>query len=175
MGRDKALVEVGGRALATIAADALAGAGASEVLAVGGDRPALEALGMAVVDDAEPGEGPLGGLLTAIDAARTDVVMVLSCDLPSANAGSVGTVLDALLGAPGAAVAWPESGGRRHVLHAACRASLAQPALATAFAFGERSLQRATIGLPHVVVTAILSEVLHNANRPEDLAPRRER
>src|SRR5688500_7809469 len=82
MGRDKALLPVGGRALVTIAADALRDAGASEVLVIGGDAVALQDLGLTLVVDRWPGEGPLAGLATALAAAHDEVVAVLACDLP---------------------------------------------------------------------------------------------
>lgn len=170
MGRDKALVEVRGTPLARSVADALAAAGARRVVAVGGDAPRLAALGLEVVPDDHPGEGPLGGLLTALDCAGTDVVVVLACDLPAAAAAAVTAVLDALLAAPGAAVAWPEAGGHHHVLHAAWRAPLAAPVLRSAFAAGERSPRRAAAALPRVAVPAVDEQALLGVNRPGDLA-----
>ena len=52
MGQDKAVLEIAGRAMALRVADALHAAGASVVVALGGDRARLEALGLVVVDDA---------------------------------------------------------------------------------------------------------------------------
>jgi molybdopterin-guanine dinucleotide biosynthesis protein A len=76
MGRDKALVEVHGRALVAVAADALRAAGAEVVLTIGGDADALVAAapGTRPVADLHPAEGPLGGLLTAFAAARHHAV-----------------------------------------------------------------------------------------------------
>ena len=54
--------------MAVRVARALAAAGAEPVLAIGGDGDALERLGMAWQPDRFPGEGPLGGLLTAFGA-----------------------------------------------------------------------------------------------------------
>ena len=85
MGTDKALVQLQGRALASRIADALTAAGASRVVAIGGNAPALRALGLDVVSDLHPGEGPLGGIITALScfAADTELVAVLACDLVS--------------------------------------------------------------------------------------------
>ena len=85
MGTDKALLEVDGRALAVIVADALRTSGADRVVAVGGDLDGLSALGLDAVPDLHAGEGPLGGILTALDATTEDVVVVLACDLPGAD------------------------------------------------------------------------------------------
>lgn len=169
MGRDKALLEVGGRALALVAATALRGAGAARVLAVGGDQAGLASLGLDVVADAHPGAGPLGGILTALEEACSEEVVVLACDLPDVDAASVRLVLDALRADPTAAVAWPEQDGRLHVLHAAWRTGLALPALSAAFAAGERSVRRAASTLPTTLVTGVTRRALLNANRPDDL------
>lgn len=169
MGRDKALLEVGGRALALVAATALRTAGAAEVLAVGGDQAGLASLGLDVVADSHPGAGPLGGILAALAAAGSEEVVVLACDLPGVDATSVHLVLQALRADPRAAVAWPEHDGRLHVLHAAWRRSLALPVLEAAFAAGERSVHRAASSLSTVVVTGVAGGAVRNANRPEDL------
>ncbi len=81
MGRDKALIEVDGVAMARRVADALRAGGCSRVLAIGGEAEALAALGLEPVADRWPGEGPLGGLATALLAADDGDVLVLApCD-----------------------------------------------------------------------------------------------
>ena len=78
MGRDKALVELpDGGLLAQVAGRALTGAGARPVVAVGGSAR-LTAAGLEVIADHHPGEGPLGGLLTAFAALDADVIAVLA-------------------------------------------------------------------------------------------------
>jgi molybdopterin-guanine dinucleotide biosynthesis protein A len=150
MGRDKALVEVGGRALARIAADALRDAGAGQVFAVGGDRRALEALGLRTVPDGWPGEGPLGGLVTALAAATDDVVVVLSCDLPEIGPEAVTAVVEGL-GDNDAAI--PVVAGRAQHLLGAWRRSRALVPLRAAFDGGERSIWRAAGALRTFPVT----------------------
>src|SRR5262245_38669006 len=101
MGRDKATdVEVDGRPLVRCVADALVAAGADEVLAIGGDAGKLAAAGLDVVPDAHPGEGPLGGILTALRRARNDTVVVLSCDLAWLDAATVARLLEVDTNAP---------------------------------------------------------------------------
>ena len=142
MGRDKALLVVGGRALARIAADALDQAGAAEVFAVGGDATGLEAVGLRAVADPRQGQGPLGGLLSALDAAAEDVVVVLACDLPHVTAEAVGAVL-AGLDDPDADVAVALVAQRRQHLLGAWRRDLALERLGQAYAEGERAIWRA--------------------------------
>jgi molybdenum cofactor guanylyltransferase len=139
MGRDKALLEVDGLAMAAIVGRALRAAGADPVVAVGGDGPALRRLGLDPVPDDHPGEGPLGGVLTALAHAPTPVVAVLACDLPGARAAGVAALVGALAARADAEVAIPVVDGRRALVHAAWRRSAA-PRLAAAFAAGERSL-----------------------------------
>ena len=66
MGTDKALLEVDGVALARRATDALNAAGATRVVAVGGDASSLTALGLDVLADEF-----LADLAAAVERART--------------------------------------------------------------------------------------------------------
>ena len=172
MGRDKSLIEIGGSPLAVRVARALGAAGAAHVVAVGGDGAALRASGLEAIPDDTPGEGPLGGILTAFRLASDDVVVVLACDLLEASGPAIEAVVTALHRAPRAAVAWPELHGRAQPLHAAWRVSLAGPPLRQAFDAGERSPSRASSALPLVVVHDLPRAALDDADRPEDL-PRR--
>jgi molybdenum cofactor guanylyltransferase len=70
MGRDKAFIPVGGRTLVRRVADALEAAGATPVVAVGGDLAALRAEGLTAVPDDAPGAGPLAGIVTALGPGR---------------------------------------------------------------------------------------------------------
>ncbi len=171
MGADKALLVVDGRALARRTADVLLGAGAAEVLVVGGDATALRSIGLEVVPDRHPGEGPLGALVTALDAAGEEIVAVLACDLPYAEPAGVEAVVRALVAEAGAAWAAPVSGGRRQLLHAAYRGSR-RDHWADAFARGERSLQRPASLVPGVEVS-VDPRWLVDADTPEDLPPGR--
>ncbi|MBL8775632.1 MAG: molybdenum cofactor guanylyltransferase [Acidimicrobiales bacterium] len=171
MGADKALLVVDGRPLARRTADVLHDAGAAEVLVVGGDAAALRALGLDVVVDRHPGDGPLGGLVTALDAAAEELVAVLACDLPFAAPAGVAAVVDALAGDEGAAWAAPVSQGQRQLLHAAYRRSR-RAHWAEAFAAGERSLRRPASLVPGVEVGDLEPAWLLDADTPEDLPPR---
>ena len=166
MGRDKAFVQVGGRALATIAADALRGAGAVEVFAVGGDAAGLAALGLRVVADRRPDEGPLGGLLTALEAATAEVVVVLACDLPRVTDEAVAAVVGGV-GQADAAV--PVVAGRAQHLLAAWRRETCLASLATAYEMGERAIWRAAASLRVNEVTLRLHAWADDVDDPEAL------
>ncbi|HLF37750.1 MAG TPA: molybdenum cofactor guanylyltransferase, partial [Anaerolineales bacterium] len=81
MGRDKALLPLGGIPLIEHVLRRTAGL-AEEVL-ITTNRPAdLVYLGVRLVADREPGAGALPGLLTALEAAHGETVLLLACDLP---------------------------------------------------------------------------------------------
>lgn len=123
MGRDKALVEVDGVALARRVADAMAAAGCTHVHAIGGDAAALGALGLEPVPDRWPGEGPLGGLATALGVAATgDVVVVAPCDLLRPSAEILRRLIVALEADVVADVAAPRVDGGEEWVLAAWRA-----------------------------------------------------
>jgi molybdopterin-guanine dinucleotide biosynthesis protein A len=167
MGRDKALIEVAGLPMAAVVAGALRAAGADPVAAVGGDARGLAALGLEVVADDHPGEGPLGGVCTALRWAPTPVVAVLACDLPFSRAAAVATVVGALAGGT-ADVAFPVVDGRRAFVHGAWRRS-ALPPLQTAFDRGERSLAGGVAALDVLDVEGVDPRWLADVDVPEDL------
>lgn len=144
MGRDKALVPVDGIAMALRVAAALRDAGASEVVAIGGDAGGLAALGLTVVADRYPGEGPLGGIITAVGVGP--FVVTAPCDMPWLAAEHIEPLIDALFADATLEVARSE----QHLL-AAWRDSAA-PALQRAFDDGERAPRRALAELRSVVV-----------------------
>jgi molybdopterin-guanine dinucleotide biosynthesis protein A len=81
-GRDKRTLRVGGLSILQRQLAALREV-AERVVLVGGDAPGTpEAAGLEVVPDRVPGGGALGGLYTALSAARSPHVLVLACDLP---------------------------------------------------------------------------------------------
>lgn len=166
MGRDKALLPVDGVAMAARVAAALRDAGCSPVTAIGGDRSGLEALGLAVVDDPWPGEGPLGGILAALGAAE-EAVVVVACDLPWLDAATVTRVVAAEgidLERTDVVVA---SSGRREPLCARWQPS-ARDTLRRAFADGERAVHRA-MAMLRVAEVAVDPHRVADADTPEDL------
>ncbi len=168
MGTDKALLRVGGRPLASIAADALAGAGAAEVFCVGGDLVGLRAVGLDARADDHPGQGPLGGLITALGLATGEPVVVLSCDMPAIDAATVTILVTALVARPDAQVAAPVVDGRVYPITAAYQRS-ARPVLVRSFESGERAVRRALSGLVVQPVVELDAARLDDVDRPSDL------
>jgi len=179
MGRDKAFIDVHGRPLAAVARDALLQAGATEVLAVGGDAAKLEGLGLQPVPDDHPGDGPLGGIITGLRAAANPVVVVLACDLLFVDAATVRRLARALGDPSGTAdqptdVAVPVVGQVPQILAAAWRRG-SLDALQRAFDLGIRSPREALSDLRVREVRGVAPRLLLDADSPEDLtryAPR---
>jgi molybdenum cofactor guanylyltransferase len=80
MGRAKALLELGGEPLIVRTARLVERvAGAPTVV---GDSAGIRALGLRSIADDWPGEGPLGGIATALRATTAPWSLVVACDLP---------------------------------------------------------------------------------------------
>jgi len=168
MGRDKALIEIDGLAMTQRVADALADAGCAPVVAVGGDRVRLTALGLEVITDRWPGEGPLGGIITALSATGT-ATCVVACDLPWVSSVALRRLLEVATSAGNADVV-AASTGRLEPLCAVWLPSAAV-LLADAFDAGERAVGRAMEAL-RVETLDVDAGDLRNVNTPADL-PRR--
>jgi molybdenum cofactor guanylyltransferase len=170
MGRDKALVpSPDGRALALVAVDALRGAGAEEVVVVGGDEASLRALGLPWVADIHPGEGPLGGILTAFAHTAAELVVVMACDMPGVGPEVPAALAAALTAEPDAGVAVAVVGEREQPLTACWRRSSAVVALQSAFHAGERAPRMVLAGLGAVRVAGLPVRQLVDVDSPEDL------
>ena len=168
MGRDKAFVHVHGRELVAVAVDALAHAGAARVAIVGGDGERFAALGYDTVTDEFPGEGPLGGLVTALRASSGDTIMVLTCDLPAVTAFEVAAIVEALASSPWAQVAAPLRNGNRQLL-TACYRRDALTELERAFLAGVRAIRLGAEGLTVREVDGLDAAHLADADTPEAL------
>lgn len=168
MGTDKAFVEVDGVAMVERVAGALAAGGCDPVVLVGGDSVLLARFGWAVVPDRFPGEGPAGGVVTALEALRGpgagERMVIASCDLPLLDAPTVVTVAAALDGAE-AAVAVTDSW---QLSLTAWRAS-AREAVTEAWDGGARSLRDLVAAVAHVEV-AVAPAGVRNVNTPQDLS-----
>ena len=84
-GRDKALVEIGGKPMLARMIELLQSVPMKgKVIAA---REKYSALGAEIIEDRWPGEGPLGGIITALEdaaksTARPEWNVILSCDMP---------------------------------------------------------------------------------------------
>lgn len=172
MGADKARVAVGGEAAAVVLARRLA-AYFEDVLLVGGEPPP-EAEGRRVPDAAGP-RSALRGLVSALEAAESERVLVLATDL----LGVTPDLLLAIVAAPPADVVAPRGARGPEPL---CALYAREPVLAEA----RRRLAAGQLAL-HELLAALRVEWLEgadlaavepdltNVNTPEELAAFRAR
>ncbi len=168
MGRDKATLPIEGVPMAARIARSIAPV-TSAVVAIGRPEPALDEAGLTVIADAHPGEGPLGGILTAFAWSPCPVVVVVACDLVDLDADTVHALAGALDEDPGLAVATAaREPGDAQPLCAAWRVADAIGPLTAAFDGGERAIRRAWSGLARRSVPVVGVRV-HNVNTPADV------
>lgn len=172
MGCDKALLEVDGVAMARRVADALVAAGAGRVVAVGGDAEGLRALDLDHVPDRWPGEGPLGGVVTALaQPGSAPVAAVLSCDLLHPDPAAIARLV-AERARRHRDVVVPVVDGRHQWLHAVWHRRV-ESILADVFLAGERSVAGAALAVRMATVADLGGDAVADADRPEDLPGRR--
>ena len=81
MGRDKALLDLGGRPLIARVVERLASV-CAEVLVVAGDVEPYGELDVRLVEDRFRGVGVLGGLHAGLEAAAHELTLAVGCDMP---------------------------------------------------------------------------------------------
>lgn len=167
MGRDKALLPFRGGTLGGAVARAVAAAAGSAVL-VG--NPALgETLGYPAIPDLYPGEGPLGGILTALGHTMADWNLIVACDMPGLSGGFLAGLLDAAERA-GAGVLMPAGPcGLPEPLCAVYHGSV-RPAIGAAFRRGIRKVAAALDEAGAITLPVLELAPFHNVNTPEDWA-----
>jgi molybdopterin-guanine dinucleotide biosynthesis protein A len=170
MGRDKALLRLPGGMLGERVARAVAAAAGSVVLV--GSPGRYGALGCPVIADLYPGEGPLGGILTALDHTSAEWNLLTACDMPGLTVPALGALLDAAERTRADVLLPVGPSGRLETLCGVYRKS-ARAALEAAFAAGVRRVSKAASGLPGLRMAPFeISEVsiFQNVNTPEEWA-----
>jgi len=81
MGRDKALLQLGGLRLLVRTARLIQSAVGGPATVVGGGA-AYRSLGLRVLEDDWPGAGPLGAIATTLRVSEAPWCLVVACDLP---------------------------------------------------------------------------------------------
>ena len=172
MGRDKALIPLGGIPLIEHVLRRTAGL-AEEVLITTNRPTELAYLGVRLVPDRQPGAGALPGLLTALEAAHGDSLLLLACDLPFICR----PLLEHLLGlAPEAQVVVPQWNDNLEPLHAVYSRSCADTVRAAVQAGQQRMIDLLPRLSQRVVEETAITQfdphgwTFFNVNTPEDLA-----
>jgi hypothetical protein len=164
MGSDKATFEVDGLPMATRVAQAAKAAGASEILLVGATQAKAKKLTGTWKKDTYPGEGPLGGVITALKSASHDSVVVLSCDMPFITDAVIASLVRGLNDAQA-------SVGRTDRLNWLCAAWSKEECLHTlqgVWKRNERAVHRAAV-LLDVAEVPVPAVAVRNINTPADL------
>lgn len=117
MGRDKALLDLGGRPVIARVAGSLASA-CAEVLVAGGEPGRYAFLGLREAPDRYPGLGPLAGVHAGLDAMARPAGLFVACDMPFLSShllhglarrgaeGDVDAVVPRVAGRPEPLCAW---------------------------------------------------------------------
>jgi molybdopterin-guanine dinucleotide biosynthesis protein A len=114
MGRNKALLEIGGKTLAERTLAVLQKA-CREVLISSRTEEPFGKYGFKVIPDVYPGSGPLGGLYSVLDKASYDQLFLVACDMPFVNEAAVRFIYDRMDGFDAIV---PYAMGKIHPLHA---------------------------------------------------------
>lgn len=161
MGRDKATLPLGHATLSQTVAVA--------VRAAAGNATLVGNVALGGIPDRYPGEGPLGGILTALHHSEAEWNLIVACDMPALGPEFLQGLLDAAEAA-GCDVLLPfRPDGRPEPLCAVYRRS-ARERIASAFSAGTRKV---TAGLDGLNIRRIdVGETMwfHNVNTPEDWA-----
>ena len=170
MGFNKALIEINGEPLISRVATSINNAGLMDLRIVGGDCDAFAVLGHDCLPDEYPGEGPLGGIITALNHYKKkdkEHVLVVACDLPNISEKLISTILEGSKQEPKSIVI-PLVGGHLQWMHALWPTAVL-PALLKSFSNGVRAPWRASTELPLQRIEGIDPEILLDVDRPEDL------
>jgi molybdenum cofactor guanylyltransferase len=170
MGSDKALLPFHGAPLARPLAALVERAAGSVVLT--GNPLLAQQVGYPAIPDLYPGEGPLGGILTALEHTGSDWNLVVACDMPGLSAGFLARLMDAATWCEAGALLPVGPGGRPEPLCAVYhRRSLAP--LRRVFARGARKITAALeeAGIEVCLWPVADAGVFQNVNTPEDWAP----
>jgi molybdopterin-guanine dinucleotide biosynthesis protein A len=175
MGEDKALKTFLGRPLIQRVIDRLTSI-ADEVIVTTNRPEAYTFLNLPLFLDLKPGRGALGGLYTAIAAAKRPLVAVVACDMPFASANLL-EAASRLLVEEGADVVIPKSEAGYEPLHAVYRRATCLPAIESAI---QADQWRLISWFPQVKVHTLTADEIRrydllglafwNVNTPEEFA-----
>lgn len=168
-GKDKGLVEVGGRPLVEYAIEFLKAETSELIISANRNIPDYERYGLTVVSDTLPDyQGPLAGMLTGLQNATYDDVIFVPCDMPALPPDLVRRMY-ATLTDSNANVCIPHDGERTHPVIAIIKRSL-DGALQEYLSAGNRKVEDWMTAQRFVVADfPDTPESFRNVNRPDDV------
>lgn len=167
-GADKGLMRLHGQPLAQIALERLRPQVQRLAVSANRNTDAYAAMGVPVIRDGLTGfQGPLAGLLAALDSAGTPLVACVPCDTPDFPADLVQRLREAMGEAADAAYAM--AAGRSHPVFCLVRSRLAA-SLRSYLAGGGRRVEQWLQEVGAVVADfGPMDDAFRNLNTPEDL------
>lgn len=130
MGQDKGLIDFLGKPLIERVIERISPI-ADELLVTTNYPQRYQFLDIRLQSDLKPGRGALGGLYTALSAARHPLVGVVACDMPFVNAGLLEAERD-IIAESNWDVVIPDSGDGLQPFHAVYRRQTCLPAISRA-------------------------------------------
>ncbi|MFN7925522.1 MAG: molybdenum cofactor guanylyltransferase [Bryobacteraceae bacterium] len=164
MGRDKALLDAGGRTLLERVAAAVREAAGSVTVIAPPER--YRHLGLPIIADARPGEGPLAGIEAALDASEAEWNLIVACDMPNLEPEVLGRLLEFACASAADCVAGLSERGPEPLLAAYHRRAL--PAVRAALDAGERRVTSALDALQVVYFEIDNHAITANVNTPAE-------
>ncbi|MEG3586952.1 MAG: molybdenum cofactor guanylyltransferase [Actinomycetota bacterium] len=167
MGTDKSVLDFEGQRLIDVSLNSLIEAGAEEVLIIGGDQNiASHNSATTYCKDLFPNEGPLGGIITALTFATSEIIVILACDHMYLTPN---VLVECLAQLEGNEVSCPISNGTKQVLCSAWRkSSLAK--IQENYRLGNRSVMRTIEEMRCQTFEIHDPQLLRTANTPEELS-----
>jgi len=112
MGSDKSMLPVNGKPIIEIIAEQLRGH-FEQILISTNEAEKLAFLGFEIVPDKVPGQGPLMGIASALEASSSELNFVVACDIPNIDLSCVRRMLAEAVGS-GADIIVPTTGDQRY-------------------------------------------------------------
>jgi molybdopterin-guanine dinucleotide biosynthesis protein A len=161
MGRDKARLPFRGSELVSVVADAVARAAGNVTLIGHSELPAIP--------DRYPGEGPLGGILTALHHTSSDWNLIVACDMPEVSGVFLSELLARAMESQ-ADVLLPRGPDGLEQPLCAVYHRRALPVLEKHFSSGVRKVTAALESLAIMRLAVAELSVFQNVNTPQDWA-----
>ena len=168
MGTNKANLLLNGKTLLEASVSKLKEASASSILIVGNALTEEFEIEATTVKDLWPNEGPLGGILTALQFLKgTDLpVVIIACDFPELDTEEITNLVKHAYSNKDSIIV-PRVGEINQWMHACWPASSAEH-LSKSFLSGERAPHRAVAGYEIVVLDRKKESAYFDVDTPED-------